>query len=134
MQKEKKVLDTSVLIRWWRICRDRTRGELTPARVRGWARELIAFHESDAIVTPVYLELIAGVRDRQELHLTQVFLNEFRCIDEGHIPQQDWQEALRLAQRIPRDAKPRQLGDCLIRAIANRLKHQVVTYDGSFPT
>jgi predicted nucleic acid-binding protein len=134
MKKEKKVLDTSVLIRWWKVCRARTRVELTPALVRGWARELIAFYKTDAIVTPVYLEMIAGVTDQEELRLTRAFLGEFRCIDEGHIPQQDWQEALRLAQRVPRDAKPRQLGDCLIRAIANRLKHKVTTHDTSFPT
>jgi hypothetical protein len=34
---------------------------------------------------------------------------------------------------VPRNGKPRQLGDCLIRAIAARLKYDVQTVDGSFP-
>lgn len=39
----------------------------------------MTIHETDAIVTPVYLEMIAGVTNAEELHLTQAFLDEFRC-------------------------------------------------------
>jgi predicted nucleic acid-binding protein len=133
--KTRKILDTSILIHFWRRRRrrSRARGAVTPAVVRGWAQGLIELRQTDAIVTPVYVEMIAGVTDRRELKLTQAFLDEFRQLDGGMIPEQDWREAVRLAQRVPRDSRPRQLGDCLIRAIANRLKHVVETLDSGFP-
>jgi predicted nucleic acid-binding protein len=130
---EKQILDTSMLIHYWRTCRRKVRGEVTPPVVRALAQELIERYNTDAIVTPVYVEMLAGVTDRQTLRLTQAFLGEFRCIDGGHISAADWEETIRLAQRVPRDAKPRQLGDCLIRAVANRLRHRVITHDASFP-
>src|SRR5438270_1070740 len=129
---ERRVLDTSILIRHWRTCRVKARGEITTAVVRMWARKLIILYDSDAIVTPVYIEMIAGVTNRRELLLTLAFLREFRCIDEKRIPQHDWDEAIRLAQRVPRTATPRQLGDCLIHAICKRLRHQVATHDTHF--
>ncbi len=129
---KKAVLDTSVLIRHWLNRRGRMRGEVTVAVVKRWARELIELERSDAIVTPVYVEMIAGVSDKRDLLLTKAFLNEFRCIDAGLIPEQDWRETVRLAQRVPHDSKPRQLGDCLVRAIANRLKYNVTTFDTGF--
>jgi predicted nucleic acid-binding protein len=129
----RRVLDTSVLIRHWHDSRKKARDRPTAALVRAWARELIELYETDAIVTPVFIEMIAGVTDRHELGPTRAFLEEFRRIDEGRILAPDWQEALRMAQRVPRDRRPRQLGDCLIRAIADRLKHEVVTYDKGFP-
>jgi predicted nucleic acid-binding protein len=46
---------------------------------------------------------------------------------------EDWQEAIRIASRVPRSPAPRQLGDCLIRAIAHRLKYEVFTSDMNFP-
>jgi len=46
---------------------------------------------------------------------------------------QDWEEAVRLAQRVSRVPVPRDLGDCLIRAIADRLRFQVFSLDESFP-
>src|SRR5437879_5010929 len=97
---EKRVLDTSILIRHWRNRRAKARSEITTAVVRSWARELIKLYQSDAIVTPVYVEMIAGVTNRNELRLTQAFLQEFRCIDGKHIPEQDWHETIRVAQRV----------------------------------
>jgi predicted nucleic acid-binding protein len=130
---EKEVLDTSVLIRHWRRCRAAMRGPVTPAVVRGWAESLIRQRKTDAIVTPVYVEMLAGATSAEELRLTRAFLEKFRRIDGGRIPEGDWAEAIRLAQRVPRDAKPRQLGDCLIRAIAKRLRYTVFTHDAGFP-
>jgi predicted nucleic acid-binding protein len=129
---ERRVLDTSILIRHWRTCRIKGRGEITTAIVRIWARKLIALYDSNAIVTPVYIEMIAGVTSRKELRLTLAFLEQFRCIDERRIPEHDWNEAIRLAQRVPRPANPRQLGDCLIHAICKRLRYQVATHDTRF--
>ena len=51
----------------------------------------------------------------------------------GNVTTADWQEAIRIARRVPRNRKPRQLGDCLIRAIANRLRYKVETLDADFP-
>jgi len=79
-----------------------------------------------------YIEMVGGITSRRELELTKAFLGVFTCIDQKRIPASDWQEAIRLAQRVPRDRRPRQLGDCLIRAIANRLKYNVLTFDTGF--
>lgn len=127
------ILDTSVLIRFWQQRSGGSLRAVTPAAAADWGQELIKIHDTDAIVTPVYLEMIAGVRSQQELRLTRAYLGCFRCIDGREIPAEDWREALRLAQRVPRDSSPRGLGDCLIRAIANRLKHSVQTLDQGFP-
>jgi predicted nucleic acid-binding protein len=130
---EKRILDTSMLLRQWHRCRQRPLIEYTPADARAWADQLIGIHRTNAIVTPVYVKMVAGVTSEHELRLTRAYLQPFRCVDGGHIPKEDWEEAIRLAQRVPSHAKPRQLGDCLIRAIARRLKYRVRTYDQDFP-
>jgi predicted nucleic acid-binding protein len=130
---ERRILDTSILIAYWRQRRSGSRREITPRDVARWAKDLIDLYRTDAIVTPVYVELLAGITDRYELRLTQTFLASFRCVDGGNITPADWQDAIRLAQRVPRNRKPRQLGDCLIRAVANRLRYGVETLDQDFP-
>jgi predicted nucleic acid-binding protein len=123
------VLDTNVLIRHWRRSAHGPLEQLTVKQVRKWATELIAIEECDAIVTPVALELICGARTNHEVRLSQAFLDVFRLIDDGKVTEGDWDEAYRLARRIPRGGRPRQLGDCLIQAIAKRLKFRVRTHD-----
>ncbi len=123
-----------MLLSWWRNRRGgRTWDRITPAEVTRWAADLIAFYGSNAIVTPIYLEVVGGVTDRRELALTLVFLGRFRCVDERDIPADDWRDAERIARRIPRKRTPRDMGDCVIRAIANRLKYAVHTFDTNFP-
>ena len=100
--------------------------------VRGWAKELIRLEDTDAIVTPVVVEFLAGVRSSHELKLTRVFLSAFRVIDGRKILDVDWSEAERLASRVPRDGKPRDLGDCLIQAIGTRLRYEVGSMDRRF--
>ncbi len=130
----RSILDTSVLIRHWIAGRGNTPFvDITEREARRWADQVIELHQTKAIVTPVVVEMIAGVRSRQELKLLRAFLGRFEVVDERHIPAQDWQETERIAQRVPRDGKPRQMGDCLIRAIANRLRYEVIAYDDSFP-
>ncbi len=90
-------------------------------------------HQAKAIVTPIYVEFLVGTRDSSEQRLAEAYLAQFDNIDGGNIPKEDWDETLRIARRIPPTGKPRQLGDCLIRAIANRLKHTVITPDTGFP-
>jgi predicted nucleic acid-binding protein len=130
---KRRVLDTSVLLRWWNWCRSRKRRPPTPALATRWARELIAIQEADAIVTPVILEVLAGTTSQRELQLMRAFLQPFKCLDHELIPAGDWREARRIAQRVPRNGKPRGFGDCLIRAIANRFSYDVLSYDDSFP-
>lgn len=129
----KAVLDTSVLLGWWNDCRSRARGILDVSLVQKWAQQLIKMHDANAVVTPVRIEVIGGVTKQQDYPLTLAYLEMFRCIDNQRILSEDWEEALRLARRIPRSARPRDLGDCLIRAIATRLKHEVDTRDRGFP-
>jgi predicted nucleic acid-binding protein len=93
---------------------------------------LAALHGTSATVSPVIIEFLAGTTSANELMLARAYLDVFVVIDHQQTPPQDWQEAQRLAQRVPRDGRRRQLGDCLIRAIANRLKHEVISYDQGF--
>jgi predicted nucleic acid-binding protein len=130
---KKLVLDTNVLIRFWRQSRSKPPARNTARQARAWAERLVELHETDAIVTPIYIEMVAGTRNRHDLELTRAYLSRFRCIDEGKIIPRDWEEAARMAQRVPKGGKPRDLGDCLIRAIADRLNHTVLTFDEGFP-
>lgn len=88
---------------------------------------------SDAIATPIYLEFVCGVVQRHEMELAKAYLQSFRLVDEGRLTDDDWIEARRLAERIPRDRRPRGLVDCLIKAIANRLGYAVRTMDQGMP-
>jgi predicted nucleic acid-binding protein len=133
MARDRRILDTSVLIGAWQ--RGRGRGPLPSDLdvVRQWAEQLISLYRSDAIVTPVAIEYIAGVRSSEELRTALAFLDCFRVIDAANVSPDDWLEARRLAERVPRDGRPRHLGDCLIRALARRLRHDVVSLDLAFP-
>jgi predicted nucleic acid-binding protein len=130
---KRHVLDTNVLLRHWHRSVIRPLEWSTVDDARKWAHELIEIEETDAIVTPVALEVICGARSNHEVRLSQAFLDEFRLIDGGKVTERDWDEAHRLARRIPRDGRPRQLGDCLIQAIAKRLKFRVRTLDTGMP-
>ena len=123
---KKTVLDTSVLIRFWM---QQALSKMSSGDVRKGARTLIERMDTNAIVTPVYVECISGTRTDNELKLMREYLREFCIIDEGHVSDADWIETIRSAKRIPKDGKPRQLGDCLINAIARRLNHDVFSHD-----
>lgn len=130
----RRLLDTQVLISFWHRERRRTPPPHNPEDVEAWARKVISAHDTNAIATPVFLEFIAGVTSAEEMRLALSFLAPFKIIDEGNIPKADWEEAERIAKRVSRNTKRRQLGDCLIRAIANRLKYEVApTGDKGFP-
>jgi predicted nucleic acid-binding protein len=107
--------------------------DITEKMVAEWAKRLIDIHETDAIVTPAALELLCGAMSKHELDLTRRYLSEFDCVDQADIRSDDWVEARRLASRVPRTPEPRDLGDCLIRAIANRLGYDVFTTNSNFP-
>ena len=130
----KRLLDTSVLIQYWRRqSRDQGLERATPADVERWAQELAKLHRTNAIATPVVIEFLAGTKNSHELTLARAFLSQFHVADAGDVRADDWVERRRLAERVPRDGKPRHLGDCLVKAIARRLKYDVQTLDRRFP-
>ena len=128
-----RLLDTSVLIAHWMHCLGDSGRVATADDVRRWAKELIGLHDSDVIASPVVVEFLAGVRSSDELRLAQAYLENFKVIDGGTMSVKDWEVAKQLAQRVPRDRKPRHLGDCLIAAIAQRFGLDVHSLDKRFP-
>jgi predicted nucleic acid-binding protein len=128
------VLDTSVLVRHWRGSRTgRTSAQIREIEADDWARALIEIEETNAIVTPVRVEYLCGVRDQWELGLARAYLKPFQSIDQGKTLVADWREAQRLAERVPKNGRPRDFGDCLIKAIALRLNYQVRTFETGMP-
>jgi predicted nucleic acid-binding protein len=123
------ILDANILINNWHRARGRTLADKTVADAESWASKLIEIYQTAVIVTPVYIEFIGGVHNSHELRLARAYLNSFRLLDGGNITVEDWREARRLAERIPRDSRPRHLGDCLIKAIANRFRCEVESPD-----
>jgi predicted nucleic acid-binding protein len=128
------LLDTSVLITHWGRCRTGKRAAaIKEFDADSWARRLIEIEDTNAIVTPVMLEYLCGVRDQLELGRARAYLKPFHSVDKGKTLVADWREARRLAERIPKNARPRDFGDCLIKAIASRLNYQVRTFDTGMP-
>src|SRR5260370_3988442 len=98
---KKRILDSAVLMNYWKRRRSTPLSRDTPEEAAAWARDLIGIHDTNAIVTPVYVEMMCGVMSTHELVLTRAFLGEFVCVDERAIPRADWEETIRLAQRVP---------------------------------
>lgn len=88
---------------------------------------------ANAIITPVQIEFLGGVCDGHELRLAEAFLDEFKLVDGGDVRREDWERARQLARRIPRNRRARHLADCLIRAIADRLRYEVLSSDDGMP-
>ncbi len=130
---KRRLLDTSVLMTHWNACRGESLSRKTIQDARQWAADLSNLHQTNTIATPVVVEFLAGVRSSSELTLAQAYLDGFHVIDGGRIPPEDWALAKQLAQRVPRDGKPRHLGDCLIAAIAQRFAWDVRSSDTRFP-
>ena len=129
----KRLLDSCVLISHWRR---RSRGGLSTTSaddVRSWANELIALHDSNAIATPVVIEFLAGFTAKHDMDLGRLFAAQFVAIDGGDISEEEWKQTRQFAERVPRSKRPRQLGDCLIAAIARRHRYDVFTFDSAFP-
>jgi predicted nucleic acid-binding protein len=121
------VLDTNILIDHFRLLRPYARK--SPAAATDWAAKLIANKETDAIVSPVLVEFLYGVVDAHEMQLAEAYIGSFRIIDGHETLAQDWLETRRSAKHVGHQAVPRHLGDCLISAIASRLKYEVITKD-----
>jgi predicted nucleic acid-binding protein len=129
-----RVLDTNELIDFfWKSKGEGHRlDEYDESDIMGWARNSIDFRKTDAIVTPVSVELLAGARNSHELRMFRAYLSRFHVVDDGRVLAGDWEEAARLAAWIPHDGKRRQLVDCLIRALAKRLNFAIITRDKRF--
>ena len=130
----RRILDTSILIRKWRVSRSASSRPPMVGDVERWADEIVEFERTHWIVTPVEIEFLAGVMSREELVLARAFLDRFELLDGGEVFSEDWDGARQLACRVPRQPRPRQLGDCLIRAIADRFGADVTTSDLGFPS
>ena len=79
-------------------------------------------------------ETFGGSFPRHEsLELARAYLGEFDVIDRGRILPEDFVRARELAAPRKRITARRTFADCLIRAIADRLTHDVLTYDKGFP-
>jgi predicted nucleic acid-binding protein len=124
----KRLLDSNVLYPYYRTQR---RSTLQPslAIARQWAQEYAATIGYGVIATPIYLEFLCGVTDREEMKLAIAFLDGFENIDGGRVSEQDWHRAQNYAKRIRENRKTRQVTDCLIRAIADRLNCELLTND-----
>ena len=129
----KKIFDTNKLIRHWRQSKRLPLASYGPADTEAWAEELIRLQRTRYILTPVYLEFIGGVTDRREMGLARAFLERFVILDQGEIRAEDWTKARQLAERIPTDSRPRGAVDCLIKAIAIRLRSDLLTDDTGMP-
>jgi predicted nucleic acid-binding protein len=145
----KRLLDSSLLISHFRRISKLAEKGREDARV--WAKRLIENKGTNAIVSPVVIEMLAGVRDSHELSLTEAFLDEFDVVDERRIPPQDWvlagiiaKRVLKYDRQVPRRSRrrdreqnprtqARDLGDCLIAAIALRLNYTVLSDDRGIP-
>ena len=129
----RRVFDTNYLISHWRISRrDRHISQISLEEVKNWARDLIRRVNSNAIVTPVRLEFLAGTRDDHELALAEAYLKHFELVDEGIITGQDWSGTLKRISRIPLDGRPRHVIDCLILSICDRLHYEILTSESRF--
>jgi hypothetical protein len=123
----KRVLDTNILFNHFQ--------RLRPLEGRGtedaeaWARDLISNKGTDAIVSPVEVGFLCGVIGQHEMRLREAYLLPFKIIDEHRTLPQDWQEARRLAKHPGYQPRSRDLGDCLVLAISDRLHHEVDSGD-----
>ena len=130
----RRVLDTNMLIRHWGKELGFSRlDQISVGRADECAKRLIAFQRTDAILTPVYVEFMCGHATAHSVRLAKAFLNPFDIVDRGRILSGDWEVAKRIAARVAADGLRRQMGDCLIRAVADRLNLEVITLEKRFP-
>ena len=94
-----RILDTSILISHWLRFPKGAAGR-TAKNMGLWAEDLVQRYQSRQIVSPVYVEMVAGVTSSAELELTKAYLASFDVIDGGKISKIDWDEARNFAQRV----------------------------------
>ena len=125
-----KTLDTNLLIDFWYLSLGKRKvTDVSREEVDGWSGRLRLQQGFDGIVTPVRIEFLCGVTSSDEEALATRYLNGFDLLDGGDVRPEDWQDAERIARRVPRDGRRRQLGDCLILAVCKRLRVKLLTKD-----
>lgn len=130
----KEFLDTNRLIEHYQRMRaGRPHRQVTDTMVAQWAKDLIRLRRVNLILTPVVIEFLAGAGSSREVQLGKAFLAEFEIADGGDIRGDDWVRAQQFAERVPGDGKPRDLGDCILAALAERLGLDADTGDHGFP-
>ena len=90
---------------------------------------MIKDNDSKLILSPVEVEFLCGVVDEHEMRLREAFLRPFEVIDDHRTLPEDWKEARRLAKHPGYQPRSRDLGDCLLIAIAGRLHLEILTDD-----
>jgi predicted nucleic acid-binding protein len=129
-----RVLDTNILINHWRRHFSQiNRKQINRDDAKECGRSLIKHQGSHAILTPIYLEFICGMNSAAEVDLARHYLGQFKIMDGGLIQRTDWETAKNYAARVPRGGSRRQMGDCLIRAVCDRLRLDILTADRGFP-
>ena len=125
-----RFFDTNKLIENWRRCKgDRRLADVSSSQAIEWAGKLIGLYQTDAILTPVRIEFLCGVMSSQEKSLGEAYLSHFYILDRGEIRDEDWVEATRYAQWVTNPPARRSMGDCLIAAIARRLRIEIISGD-----
>ena len=128
-----RVIDSNVVIALWHgrpPSPVAVRSEQTARQVAGW---WLNAHPDDGLLTPVRLELLGGGQSKDEVRLTEYFLDQFPLFDSGVVLAEDWATAIRLAKRVPHDRRPRGAVDCILRALCQRLHLDLETGDTGVP-
>jgi predicted nucleic acid-binding protein len=116
-----RAIDTNILIEiWhgrWPDGKPVRSDESATVEPRKWLRK----YPHDGILSPTRLEFLGGTRSKDDLKLADIFLSEFPLFDDGAVLTEDWEEAERLARRVPRSGRSRGAIDCLLVAICRRL-------------
>jgi hypothetical protein len=133
MGKRRNILDTCILVENWRRMRAKQKKFVDEKEIDRWAKKLIRLEDSNAILSPIRLEIMGGIHNRKEYRQMERYLSHFRVIDEGIILPQDWSQAEQL-HRLEIEKHGKALGplDSLIKAIAHRLGHEVRSEDKGF--
>jgi predicted nucleic acid-binding protein len=120
-----RLLDTNRLSLHWKRMRVRPLVEYSRDDAKLWADKLIELEGSKAICSPIVVEFLCGVMNSHELEMSRTFLERFDVVDGGNITREDWETAKRYAAWVRNNSGPRDFGDCLIAAIAKRLKYDL---------
>jgi predicted nucleic acid-binding protein len=123
----RQTYDTNILITHFH--RHRPLDGKNEKDAEGWARVLIEDNDSKLILSPVEVEFLCGVVDEHEMRLREAFLRPFEVVDQRRTLPEDWKEARRLAKHPGYQPRSRDLGDCLLLAIAGRLNLQIIADD-----
>lgn len=124
-----RVIDHNVVLAIWHGRVPDGRKVRTEETARLAADEWLHKHPGDGLVTPVRLEFLGGTDDREEQRLGDLFLDRFPLYDGGRVLPEDWAVAERYARRIRGTGTKRDVIDCLVLALCDRLNADIYTLD-----